>query len=172
MIATIGYERSELPDFIATLQLAGVQILIDIRDRAQSRRPGFSKSALSSALLAAGIDYLHYPELGDPKEGREAARSGDIKLFRDIFGKVLESEAAQTSLKEIEAFAENKLVCLMCYERNQQECHRKIVADDLELRLKCRAQHLGVRQGVHRETATRSVRDLDKGPTASIQLAF
>ncbi|MBN2974377.1 DUF488 domain-containing protein [Roseomonas aeriglobus] len=61
MLATIGYERSTLPDFIATLRLAGTTVLVDIRDRAQSRRPGFSKTSLSEALSEAGILYASSP---------------------------------------------------------------------------------------------------------------
>jgi uncharacterized protein (DUF488 family) len=77
MLATIGYERSSLADFVATLVHSEIEILIDIRDRAQSRMRGFSKSALSEALKEAGIGYVHFRQLGDPKEGRDAAGQED-----------------------------------------------------------------------------------------------
>ncbi len=172
VIATIGYERSSLDDFIATLKLAGVDHLVDIRDRAQSRRPGFSKSALSLALLNAGIDYVHFPELGDPKNGREAARSGDFGLFREIFNNVLASHAAQAALTELEALAQEKTICLMCYERDQHTCHRKIVADELQTRLNCAVKHLGVREGARKEAATRRMRHSNKGATTQIEQVF
>ena len=75
MLATIGYEGARPDDFVGTLQLADIEMVIDIRDRAQSRRPGFSKSALRENLEQNGISYLHLKELGDPKDGRDAAEA-------------------------------------------------------------------------------------------------
>src|SRR5690606_1162660 len=98
VLTTIGYEKADLSDFIATLRAANVDILIDIRDRAQSRRPGFSKSALAEALDEVDIDYVHFRQLGDPKEGREAARRGDLARFRQVYEEVLRSPAAQDAM--------------------------------------------------------------------------
>ena len=53
-IFTIGYEGATLCDFLATLQLAGVQSVLDVREVAQSRRRGFSKTALAEALKEVG----------------------------------------------------------------------------------------------------------------------
>ena len=144
MISTIGYEKAELDSFVGTLQQAGVEVLVDIRERAQSRRKGFSKTALAERLHKAGIEYIHYKELGDPKPGREAARRGDMASFRRIFNKVLESEAAKKALIEISSLVSNKSICLMCYERNYKECHRKIVSDHLDEYLGTKTRHLGV----------------------------
>jgi uncharacterized protein (DUF488 family) len=152
MLATIGYERAELGDFLATLKMSGIEALVDIRDRAQSRRPGFSKSKLSAALHGIGITYIHVPELGDPKEGRDAARRGDRAQFQAIFAQVMASEPAKHALNELEILASTRNICLMCFERSQLDCHRRIVADYLEVTLEKKAQHLGVRQGAGRET--------------------
>ncbi|MCB2064393.1 MAG: DUF488 domain-containing protein [Novosphingobium sp.] len=167
MVSTIGYERASLPDFIATLKLGEIDILVDIRDRAQSRRPGFSKSALNDALAEAGIDYLHLPALGDPKEGREAARKGNYAQFRAIFNGVMETSLAREALAELENLALNHRICLMCFERDQTKCHRKMVADHLETSLDLKARHLGVKEGAGR-TSIRRMRDIDQGATASI----
>lgn len=153
MLHTIGYEGASLDDLISTLQLAGVEMLVDIRERAQSRRKGFSKTALSEALADAGIEYRHYRELGDPKEGREAARSGDWVRFSEVFGQVLRSDAAQAALGEIEETAAHYTICLLCYEREPKSCHRKIVSDELEARLDVSTKHLGVRSGEARRAA-------------------
>ena len=146
MIATIGYEKCTPEDFVATLQARNIDILVDIRERAQSRRPGFSKTALSNAVGDAGIEYIHFRELGDPKAGRQAARSGLIETFRKIFSEVLASEPAQEALSKIEVLARSKRICLMCYERDHHFCHRKMVADQLEVLLGCESIHLGVDQ--------------------------
>jgi uncharacterized protein (DUF488 family) len=145
LISTIGYEGAKLEDFVATLNHVDIDILVDIRERAQSRRKGFSKTALSEALASAGIDYLHLRELGDPKPGREAARRGDWEEFRSIFSEVVSSTTAQDAIRKIEEIARESRVCLLCYERDYTTCHRKIVSDILDDRLGSRTQHLGVR---------------------------
>jgi len=145
MLSTIGYEGAALADFIKTLEVAGIEIVFDIRDRAQSRRPGFSKSALSEALAQAGITYLHFRELGDPKEGREAARAGNIELFHRTFSGVLKTPGAQAALDAIALASESKSTCLLCYERDHRNCHRKLVSDSIERQTGLKARHLGVR---------------------------
>ena len=148
MLSTIGYERSDLEDFVWTLETTEIEVLVDIRDRAQSRRKGFSKTALSTRLAESGIRYIHYRELGDPKEGREAARAGRIKDFQRIFHSVLKTKSAQDALSELEGLlAENLNICLLCYERSHSSCHRKIVAEELQLRTGVRLRHLGVQTG-------------------------
>ena len=49
-LLTIGYESADLDAFLATLSEHGVTLLVDTRERAQSRRRGYSKTALSTAL--------------------------------------------------------------------------------------------------------------------------
>ena len=144
MLTTIGYEKSDLRDFIATLKVSKIEVLVDIRERAQSRKPGFSKTALSNAVNEAGIGYVHLRELGDPKAGRDAARAGLFKAFQTIFSKVLEGEEAQAALAKVELLAKSKRICLMCYERDHRNCHRKLVSDRLKRTLGCKVLHLGV----------------------------
>lgn len=167
MLATIGYERSSLADFVATLRSVGTDVLVDIRERAQSRRPGFSKKALSTALGEAGITYIHFPELGDPKDGREAARAGNTSLFVEIFSRQMAKPEAQIALKEIEALLAGNHICLMCFERNHNECHRKIVAKELEQRLGLKAHHRGVAAGAANDRGRRVLYS-DQGAAASL----
>lgn len=144
MLSTIGYEGADLSDFIRTLTISKVQILIDVRERAQSRRKGFSKSALADALADAGIDYLHLRELGDPKEGRDAARSGNFKKFRRIYSSVLKGRDAKLAISKIIEIVDQQNACLLCYERDPKTCHRKMITDKIESIEKIKAKHLGV----------------------------
>lgn len=168
MLGTIGYERSTLADFVATLMRVGVSTLVDVRERAQSRRPGFSKKALAEALNGAGIAYVHFPELGDPKPGREASRAGNGDLFRTIYSEVINSPKAQLALDEIEQLASGSKICLMCFERDQKDCHRAIVADHLEQRLGVKAAHWGVIQGEADGRGERRMLHSHQGSTASL----
>lgn len=168
MLFTIGYERSSLSDFVATLQLSGIEVLADIRDRAQSRRPGFSKSALSEALSKADIRYVHLKELGDPKEGREAARRGDFVEFRRVFSNVMASDEANSAILQIAEMLKDSNVCLMCYERDVKTCHRKIVSDDLKERTGTPVTHLGVVDGASLKAVVRRVHDTHQGSAAPL----
>lgn len=166
MISTIGYEGADLSDFIGTLIVSEIDVLVDIRERAQSRRPGFSKSALSSALEQVGIGYLHFRALGDPKEGRDAARSGQMDKFRQVFRSVLESDSAKSALGEILELSEKSNICLLCYERDHRVCHRKMVSDILEKSLGCKSRHLGVIDNEKEKHLERRMLHTREGATA------
>lgn len=127
---TIGYQQASLTDVIATLKRAKVKILVDTRAVAASRRAGFSKKALSASLDEAGIAYLHFQKLGTPSEGREAARAGDFDKLWKIYNKHIKTKPAQEELAELNKLVEaGKKVCLLCYERNPDECHRSKIAE-------------------------------------------
>jgi uncharacterized protein (DUF488 family) len=128
-LTTIGYESADLSDFIVTLRRAGVNCLIDVRELPISRRKGFAKRALSEALADAGIGYVHLRGLGDPKEGRDAARAGDVAGFTRVFTKHMKSTIAQCDLQKAVRLVGLGGACLMCYERDHSACHRSIVAE-------------------------------------------
>jgi len=158
-LTTIGYEAATLLDFIASLRAANVSRLIDVRELAISRRPGFAKKALSAALEEAGIDYVHLRGLGDPKEGRAAARAGDDARFRRVFAIHMRTEAAQTDLKKAAALVAEGGACLMCFERDHTGCHRSIVAAAISATVQATILHLGVRTGRARHNS-QGVREL------------
>jgi uncharacterized protein (DUF488 family) len=131
VVYTIGYEGTDIDRFVATLKAVGVKRVADVRAVALSRKKGFSKKSLSARLEAEGIEYLHFIELGDPKQGREAARAGRFDEFRDIYGLHLDSEEAQVSLKKLLCVVSAAPTCLLCFERDPETCHRSIVAGQL-----------------------------------------
>ena len=100
---TIGYEGTTVPDFLAALKAAGVRQLVDIRALPLSRRPGFSKSALRSALEEVGIVYVHLRALGTPAEGREAARKGRQHDLERIYRSQLELPEAIAATAQLPA---------------------------------------------------------------------
>lgn len=130
-ISTIGYEGATIEQFIATLKHASINLLIDVRDIPLSRKKGFSKNQLAETLRSWGIEYVHLRGLGDPKEGREAARAGKYTLFEKIFGKHMRSDVAKRDLDTASQLVRNSHACLMCFEADYERCHRSIVADHL-----------------------------------------
>jgi uncharacterized protein (DUF488 family) len=95
---TIGYEQATSPAVIGELKRARVGLVVDTRAVAASRRPGFSKRQLAADLDAAGIGYLHLQKLGTPKEGRDAARSGNLEKLFDIYERHLKTPDAREQL--------------------------------------------------------------------------
>lgn len=131
-LATIGYESAPQARVIETLKAAGVEVLIDVRAVAASRRAGFSKGLLSSSLEAEGIAYVHLRELGTPKEGRLAARKGQTAVMRQIFEAHLAEPKAQVQLAQAIELARSRKVALLCYEADARGCHRSIVVERMQ----------------------------------------
>lgn len=126
---TIGYEAAPQAAVIDTLKQAGVEVLIDVRAIAASRRAGFSKGLLSASLEDAGIAYVHLRALGTPKPGREAARKGRTAEMRAIFEAHLKEPQAQLELAKAVEIASGRKAALLCYEAEACGCHRRIVAE-------------------------------------------
>ena len=113
------------------------------RHRAASRRPGFSKRQLAAGLDEAGIGYLHLQKLGTPKEGRDAARSGNLARLFDIYERQLATPEAREQLDELTAIVNSgRPVCLLCYERDVDHCHRKRIAELICERTRMTVEHL------------------------------
>jgi uncharacterized protein (DUF488 family) len=132
---TIGYEQTPPKAVLDELQQAGVKLLVDVRAVASSRRPGFSKTQLAAGLDERGISYLHLRGLGTPKEGRLAARSGDAKTLSRIYHAHLKTPQAKEEMDELATLIKTGgPVCILCYERDHRECHRKFIAEVIEAR--------------------------------------
>ena len=145
---SIGYEKAAQKDVLATLQAAGVRILIDIRDRPISRRAGFSKRQLAAALDEVGIAYVHLQALGTPPEGREANRSRDWPRFWRIVEEKLARPEAELDLQRAAEVASDVPACLLCYEADWRICHRRRVAELLQQQHGFDIQHLAVASSV------------------------
>jgi uncharacterized protein (DUF488 family) len=132
---TIGYEQTPPKAVLDELVSAGVKLLVDVRAVASSRRPGFSKNQLAAGLDGRGISYLHLRGLGTPKDGRLAARSGDVKALERIYAKHLKTPQAKEELDELSSLVmKSGPVCILCYERDHAHCHRKWIAEVIQNR--------------------------------------
>lgn len=128
-IFTIGYEATTMAEFVAALQRAGVERVIDVRALPLSRRPGFSKNILAASLREYGIDYVHLKNLGTPKPGRDAAKKGDVATLEAVYDVQLGLPEAQAEAARMRALAAEKPSALLCFERNPQHCHRTLLLD-------------------------------------------
>ena len=130
-IFTIGYEGATVGEFIAALQTAGVERVIDVRALPLSRRPGFSKSPLRAALEEAGIEYVHLKALGTPAEGRAAARAGRHADLERIYAGQLELPEAMAQSAQMLDLASEKPSALLCMEREPAHCHRTLLLNSV-----------------------------------------
>ena len=126
-IFTIGYEATTMGEFLAALQGAGVERIIDVRAVPNSRRPGFSKTPLRNALADIGIDYVHLKALGTPAEGRSAARAGRQDDLERIYAGQLQLPETMVQAEQMRELASEKPSALLCYERDPAGCHRSLL---------------------------------------------
>lgn len=144
---TVGYEQTPANAVLDELERAGVKLLVDVRAVAASRRPGFSKTQLAAGLDERGIGYLHLRGLGTPKDGREAARSGQFDQLHRIYNAHLKTPQAKEELDELSALVRKSgPVCILCYERDHRQCHRQWIAEVIEHRDGTKVENLLPRQ--------------------------
>ncbi|MFC3071412.1 DUF488 domain-containing protein [Phenylobacterium soli] len=141
-LATIGYEHETQDAVISKLRAAGVEVVIDVRAVAASRRAGFSKTLLAASLAEAGIDYVHFRDLGTPKPGRDAAHKGHVAEMHKIYKAHLAEPAAQLQLAKATEIARERKAALLCYEADAAGCHRRIVADRIHDATGCKVEDL------------------------------
>lgn len=128
-LLTIGYEGCTIDGVLAALKQAGVNLLIDVRAVAASRKPGFSKRQLAAGLDEQGIRYVHLQGLGTPKPGRDAVRAGHPERMVAIYTEHMQSDRAQAELAQAKVLAQETRACLLCFERDHRQCHRRLVAE-------------------------------------------
>jgi uncharacterized protein (DUF488 family) len=127
---TIGYEKAKPDAVMAELKRAKVKLLVDTRAVAASRKPGFSKRQLAATLDENGIAYLHLQKLGTPDAGRQAARAGKLDTLWKIYAKHLKTPEAIEAMAELVTIVKSgQSVCLLCYERDKDCCHRTRIAE-------------------------------------------
>ena len=129
VLLTIGYYGCTIDGVLTALTEAKVGLLIDVRAVAASRKPGFSKRQLSAGLDGAGIRYVHLQPLGTPKPGRDAVRAGHPERMVPIFNAHMETREALLALAEARTLVIGGRCCLLCFERDHRNCHRRLVAE-------------------------------------------
>lgn len=143
-LCTIGYEKRSLDEYIDLLLSSGVEVVVDVRETAWSHKPGFSKTALSAGLKAAGIAYVHLRAAGNPKWLREAARDHAecLALYRSY---LTHHPEVLASLAETlrEQGVSHRRIALTCFERHPEDCHRGILAEAWAARDGGAVMHLG-----------------------------
>ena len=126
-ITTIGYEGKTLDEFLYKLIRNKINVLVDVRKNAFSRKYGFSKTTLQKTLEKMGIEYLHMPELGIVSDKRRELRTFEDyqALFREYYPTLDEKKESLNRLIEM---GKEKKIALMCFEADVRYCHRGQIA--------------------------------------------
>lgn len=129
-LVSLGYEGRTADELINQMVDAGVSVLVDVRLTPLSRKPGLSKNRLRDALADRGIEYVHLPQLGNPKDNREPFRAGQ-PASRDRFRSLLHTDDGRQALNHVAELLDGEVVALLCFERDHTTCHRDIVTEEL-----------------------------------------
>lgn len=135
-VFSIGHSTHPIEQFVALLQQASVELLLDVRAIPRSRtNPQFNSEVLPHSLAHSSIDYRHCAALGGRRHrGAKAPPSPNTlwqnSAFRNYADYAL-TEAFRDGLAELQKAARTRRCAMMCSEAVWWRCHRRILADYL-----------------------------------------
>lgn len=134
MLWTIGHSTQAIDEFVAALKSFDIQTVADVRSFPGSRRyPHFNKETLKASLAEAGIDYLHFPDLG----GRRRAKPDSLNMawrnesFRG-YADYMETEDFRAGIADLLKVANLQRTAIICAEAVWWRCHRGLISDYLK----------------------------------------
>jgi len=126
---TIGFTKKSLRGFVALLQEAGVDVIVDTRLRNNSQLSGYAKrDDLAFVMELLGIAYEHHPDLAPTAEILDTYRKEkDWSRYVRKFNPLITERDIQTIGHNI--FQRYNAPCLLCSEATHEHCHRSLVAE-------------------------------------------
>lgn len=130
---TIGHSTRDWQEFLGLLQAQSIDLLVDVRRFAGSRRnPQYGADRLSLALAEAGLDYLAIAELGgrravSPDSVNTVWRNPSFRAYADH----MQTLEYRHGRQQLLAAASAQRTVIMCAEAVWWRCHRALIADDL-----------------------------------------
>jgi len=136
LVFTIGHSTHPLETFIQLLRSLAVEMVADVRTVPRSRHnPQFNRETLPRDLAAAGLGYVHLPELGGlrrarPDSSNQGWRSPGFRGFADY----MQMPEFDQGLRHLMELAGERRLAVMCAEAVPWRCHRSLIADALLVR--------------------------------------
>jgi uncharacterized protein (DUF488 family) len=132
---TLGHSTRSFEDFVHICQAHGVRRIADVRRFPGSRRsPHFARGSLEQELPRFGVDYVWIPKLGGR---RRRARGAPPSAWRvDAFAAYADhmcSPEFRAGVDELFDSAALGPTAILCAEASPYRCHRRLIADWLEL---------------------------------------
>lgn len=131
---TIGHSTRDITDFLALLELNGIQAVADVRSLPGSRKyPHFNAEELGPVLTAAGIDYVPLKQLGGRRRAKKDSPNTVWRhpAFRG-YADYMETEDFEKGIEDLLALARVRRVAIMCSEAVWWRCHRSMISDYLK----------------------------------------
>ena len=126
---TIGYEGTNLENYLNKLIKNNIKVLCDIRKNPISRKYGFSKKTLKNACEGLNIKYIHFPELGIVSEKRQYLKSqADYNKLFDEYEHTIIPKQKYAIEQIFELLQKEHRIALTCFEASHKQCHRSRVA--------------------------------------------
>ncbi len=139
-IFTIGVYGADAEGFLAALEAAGVDLLLDVRQRRGVRGAQYAwanAARLEAALREAGVGYQHLPELAPTTAMRELQyeaddEKGEGKRDRTVLAPAYVERYAEeilepADLEPLVRFVGRSNAALFCVERDAAACHRSLI---------------------------------------------
>lgn len=130
---TIGYSGRKIGEIVTALRSRAVRTLVDIRQNPVSMyRPELNKNSFSRLLLDHGINYVHFGELGVPRDIRaKAIETGTRDVIWEWYDENVVTAFPGNNLHAFLNMFEHP-IALMCTEIDPRECHRHRLSLALE----------------------------------------
>lgn len=131
-VYSIGYEKRSINELLDILKSHNVTQVIDLREKAFSRIPVYRKDKLEKILRENDIFYYNFKQLGAPASLRKALNESiDYKEFFARYDEHLQSHHQDYEL--LKKVISTTPTALLCYERDPEFCHRKVVTERLKM---------------------------------------
>ena len=130
-IYTIGHSTRTFEEFLKLLQEQRIEALADVRRFPGSRRyPQFGSELLEWELKVAGINYVHFSNLGGRRSPRPDSpnTAWRNKAFRG-YADYMMTELFEVGFQSLSELAGTKRTAMMCAEAVWWSCHRGLLAD-------------------------------------------
>ncbi len=138
---SMGYEGISVDTYFNKLLNKGINLIVDVRKNAFSRKYGFSKKELKKICDRLKISYLHFDYLGiDSSKRKNLATDEDYKKVFASYKENFPTEKAKNDLLEL--FKKYSRIMLTCFEKDHNYCHRSIIIELLKKEFSCEIVHL------------------------------
>jgi uncharacterized protein (DUF488 family) len=155
-VLTIGVYGFHQKTFLATLDDAGVKLLLDVRQRRGVRGSEYAwanSARLQTAVADAGIAYRHHKELAPTTELRQLQYAEDerqgvgkrsrVQLAPEYRERYTHEILDRVDLAPIvESLPGDAPTALLCVERDPEACHRSVIAERMAAEHGVSVRHL------------------------------
>ena len=137
---TIGHGNLDLAPFLNLLRENDVGWVADVRSAPYSRMfPWFSKAELAQSLEDVGIRYLFLGNKlgGKPREGETDGEWKQGKLNPGLVSNLSHTKRWTEGISHLAGVItamdeENETGCLLCSEKDPNNCHRSLISFQME----------------------------------------